>query len=69
MSNVEGMNSVYLKRQSEAKPSFDILRFDIRYSAVRCLSQAIEASSLIINKPCNFGVVSYKMSVSNISFS
>ena len=36
MSNVQGMNSVYLKRQSEAKPSFDILRFDIRYSAVRC---------------------------------
>ena len=30
------MNSVYLKRLSEAKPSFEILRFDIRYSAVRC---------------------------------
>ena len=29
MSNVEGMNSVYLKRQSEAKPSFDILRFAV----------------------------------------
>ena len=36
MSNVEGMNSVYLKRLSEAKPPFEILRFDIRYSAVRC---------------------------------
>ena len=30
------MNSVYLKRLSEAKPSFGILRFDIRFSAVRC---------------------------------
>ena len=29
------MNSGYLKRLSEAKPSFEILRFDIRYSAVR----------------------------------
>ena len=36
MSNVEGMNSVYLKRLSEAKPSFEILRFDIRHSVVRC---------------------------------
>ena len=34
--NVEGMNSVFLNRQSTAKPSFNILRFDIRYSAVRC---------------------------------
>jgi hypothetical protein len=29
-------------------------------SAVRCLIQAIEADSLIINKLCYFGVVSYK---------
>ena len=37
MSNVEGMHSVYLKKGlSEAKPSFDIRRFDIRYSAVCC---------------------------------
>jgi hypothetical protein len=35
--NIEVMYSVYfLKRLSEAKPHFDILRFDIRYSAVRC---------------------------------
>jgi hypothetical protein len=35
--NVEGMYSVYFKKRlSKAKPSFDILRFDIRHSAVRC---------------------------------
>ena len=36
--NVEGMYSVYFlfKGMSEAKPPFKILRFDIRYSAVRC---------------------------------
>ena len=52
------MYSIYfIKRLSAAKPPFVILRFDIRYSAVRCLSQAIEASSLIIKKPCHFGVV------------
>ncbi|CAB1082870.1 hypothetical protein D1AOALGA4SA_10464, partial [Olavius algarvensis Delta 1 endosymbiont] len=34
--NVEGMYSIYfIKRPSEAIPPFDILRFDIRYSAVR----------------------------------
>jgi hypothetical protein len=61
ISNVEGMYSIYfIKRLSAAKPSFEILRFDIRYSAVRCLIQAIEVASLIINKPCHFGVVSYK---------
>jgi hypothetical protein len=39
MSNIEGMYSVYfILRQSEAIPSFDILRFDIRYSAVLCFS-------------------------------
>ena len=46
MSNVEGMYSArrellcrtvyFKKRLSKAKPPFDILRFDIRYSAVRC---------------------------------
>jgi hypothetical protein len=50
MSNVEGMyfarrellcRTVYFIKKSEqptaqAKPSFEILRFDIRYSAVRC---------------------------------
>ncbi len=37
MSNVEVMYSVYFKKRlSKAKPPFDILRFDIRYSAVRC---------------------------------
>ncbi|CAB1080789.1 hypothetical protein D1AOALGA4SA_8464, partial [Olavius algarvensis Delta 1 endosymbiont] len=36
MSNVEGMYSIYsIKRLNEAIPPFDILRFDIRYSAVR----------------------------------
>ncbi len=29
--------SILLKGLSKAKPHFDILRFDIRYSAVRCL--------------------------------
>jgi hypothetical protein len=39
ISNIEGMNSVdsNKKRMSEAKPAFDILRFDIRYSTVRFL--------------------------------
>ena len=78
MSNVEVMYSVYLKKTIErslrlvevltptprrAKPPFEILRFDIRYSAVRCLIQAIEVASLTINKSCHFGVVSYKESV------
>jgi hypothetical protein len=40
MSNVEVMYSVYFKKRlSKTKPSFDILRFDIRYSAVRCSGQ------------------------------
>jgi hypothetical protein len=34
--------------------------FVIRYSAVRCLIQAIETASLIIMKLCHFGVVSYE---------
>ena len=55
------MYSIYsIKRLSEAKPPFKILRFDIRYSAVRCLIQVIQATLLIIKKPCHFGVVSYK---------
>ena len=45
-------------------PSFVILRFDIRYSAVRCLIQAIEAGNLFIKKPCHFGVVSYEYKAS-----
>jgi hypothetical protein len=37
MSNVEAMYAVYFKKRlSKAKSHFDILRFDIRYSAVRC---------------------------------
>ena len=61
ISNVEGMYSInFIKRLSAAIPSFVILRFDIRYSAVRCLIQAIEVSSLYIKKPCHFGVVSYE---------
>ena len=42
--------------------------FDIRYSAVRCLIQAIEAASLIIKKPCHFGVVSYEVLASGNFF-
>jgi hypothetical protein len=32
----EGILSIFLKRQSKAIPTFEILLFDIRYSAVRC---------------------------------
>jgi len=32
--------SIFIKRLSAAKPPFEILRFDIRYSAVRCSGQA-----------------------------
>ncbi len=74
MSNVEGMYSVYFKKTERslrlvgvlvptprrAKPPFEILRFDIRYSAVRCLIQAIETASLVTKKTCHFGRVSYK---------
>jgi hypothetical protein len=35
-------------------------KFDIRYSAVRCLIQAIAAASLITKKTCHFGVVSHE---------
>jgi len=39
-SNVEVSYSVYSKKGlSKAKPPFDILRLDIRYSAVRCSVQ------------------------------
>jgi len=39
----EGILSIFyeFKRLSKAKPSFEILRFDIRYSAVRCYGQAV----------------------------
>ena len=82
MSNVEVMYSVCLKKTIErslrlvevltptprrAKPPFEILRFDIRYSAVRCLIQAIEAASQIIKKPCHFGVVSCEVSVGRVT--
>ena len=70
MSNVEVMYSAcrellcrtvyFKKRLSKAKPSFEILRFNIRYSAVRGSIQAIGAADLIIKKLCYFGVVSYK---------
>jgi len=47
MSNVEGMYSIYfIKRPSEAIPPFDILRFDIRYSAVRFKCSFIRALPL-----------------------
>ncbi len=35
-SNDRVERSILLKGLSKAKPHFDILRFDIRYSAVRC---------------------------------
>jgi hypothetical protein len=41
ISNVEGRCSVHLKGMSAAKPSFEILRFDIRYSAVRFYTYAL----------------------------
>jgi hypothetical protein len=34
-------------------------KFVIRYSAVRCLIQAIAMASLITKKTCRFGLVSY----------
>ncbi|CAB1078894.1 hypothetical protein D1AOALGA4SA_6615 [Olavius algarvensis Delta 1 endosymbiont] len=47
MSNVEGMYSIYfIKRPSDAIPPFDILRFDIRYSAVRFKRSFIRARPL-----------------------
>ena len=63
-ANIEGRHSIdfKLKRQSTAIPSFEILRFDIRYSAVRCFSPAAKADSLIIMKPCHLGEVSYEVS-------
>jgi hypothetical protein len=49
MSNVEGLYSVcFIERLSEAKPSFEILRFDIRYSAVRC-SARLPAAKATLN--------------------
>ncbi len=60
ISNIEGMYSNYfIKRLSAAKPSFVILRLDIRYSAVRCLNPAIEMGRLIIKEPCHLTVVAY----------
>ena len=51
-------SNYFINRLRAAKPSFEILRFDIRYSAVRCLIQAIAAASLITKKKCHFGLVS-----------
>jgi hypothetical protein len=34
----EGIISIFQNRKSAAKPSFEILRFDIHYSAVRFLT-------------------------------
>ena len=58
---IEDMYFVYLiKRWSAAIPPFVILRFDIRYPAVRCLIQATEAGSLSIKKAGHFSVGSYE---------
>jgi hypothetical protein len=53
--NVECRRDVFClfkKRLSAAKPPFDILRFDIRYFAVRCSARplAARAASLIRKK-------------------
>lgn len=47
---------------SKAKLSFVILRFDIRYSAVRCLIQIIEAeaANIVIKKTFHFEAVSHE---------
>jgi hypothetical protein len=61
MLNVEGMYSIFFNKEMERSDS--ILRnslFVIRYSAVRCLIQAIAAASLITKKTCHFGLVSYE---------
>jgi hypothetical protein len=42
--------------------------FVIRYSAVRCLIQAIETGSLITMKLCHLGVVSYEDMLLPLSF-
>ena len=74
-SNVEWMYSIYFKKDFAKPParrgsnayaseSDSILRnslFVIRYSAVRCLIRVIQATRLIIKKPCHFGVVSYEL--------
>ena len=40
----------------------------LRNSAVRCLIKAIEVASLIIKKPCHFGVVSHERRYSLCSY-
>ena len=73
MSNNEGLYSVYFYKKMERSDStLRNSKFDIRYSirlsssqaAVRCSARllAAKAASLIIKKPCHFGVVSYKVS-------
>ena len=57
-SNVEWMYSVYFK--TDFAKRFHPSKFDIRYSAVRCLIRVIQATRLIIKKPYHFGVVSYE---------
>ena len=55
-------NECILSVLKKISRSDSILRHSIidnRYSAVRCFIQAIEAASLIIKKPCHFGLVSY----------
>ncbi len=60
MPNVEVMYSVYFKKDFAKR--FHPSKFVIRYSAVRCLIRVIQATRLIIKKPCHFGVVSYEVS-------
>ena len=69
ISNIEHriMYSIYFYKKMERSDS--TLRhsiFVIRYSAVRCSARlpAAKAASVIIKKPCHFGVVSYKYQTS-----
>jgi hypothetical protein len=52
---VESLRSIFLDKIDK------IPSFEIRYSAVRCLIQVIEATRLYIKKLCHFGVVSYEV--------
>ena len=54
--------SIFKKKMERSDSTLRHSLFDIRYSAVRCSVRlpTAKATSLIISKPCHFGVVSYK---------
>jgi hypothetical protein len=56
ITNDEGRRNVFCLFYKKIERSETTLR----HSAVRCFTQAIDAGSLIIKKPCHFGVVSYE---------